>query len=151
MPKKVKVLLGETFSYEGGVINFDGHVGMFVGDNDEAFAGREGEEMKPYSIIPPTGTTSARRQLVELVNRTLASRYGPELDGIVVSPRLARDLFLEQLITPAHLAEAIEEAYEGDLVLIVPDVNIAGCVLYIEVDSDAFHSPFAIDREGYPA
>jgi hypothetical protein len=86
--------------------------------------------------------------LVELVNRTLASRYGPELDGIVVSPRLARDLFLEQFITPADLAEAIEEAFEGDLVLVIPDVNIAGHILYVEVDHEA-PEPFAIDRGSY--
>ncbi len=148
MPKKVKDLFGETFSYEGGVVNFNGHVGMFVGDDNEPFAGREGEQVVPYPIVPPAGVSSARRQLVELVNRTLASRYGPELDGIVVSPRLARDLFLEQFITPADLAEAIEEAFEGDLVLVIPDVNIAGHILYVEVDHEA-PEPFAIDRGSY--
>lgn len=149
MPKKVKDLFGETFSYEGGVANFDGHVGMFVGDDNEPFAGREGEQVVPYPIVPPAGVSSARRQLVELVNRTLASRYGPELDGIVVSPRLARDLFLEGLITPAHLARAIEETFLRALILVVPDINIAGRFLYVEVDHKAPEYPFAINRAGY--
>lgn len=149
MPKKVKDLFGETFSYEGGVANFDGHVGMFVGDDNEPFAGREGEQVVPYPIVPPAGESSARRALVELVNQTLASRYGSKLDGIIVSPRMARNLFLEGLITPVHLAAAIEEAFEGDLVLVIPDVNIAGHLLYIEVDSNAAVNSFAIDRKGY--
>lgn len=85
------------------------------------------------------------------MNRTLASRYGPELDGIVVCSRLARNLFLEGLITPAHLAKAIEEKLGEDTVLVIPDVNVAGYVLYLEVETepdDLLLFPFAINRQG---